>query len=342
MTEPGTYLAAATPLPVFLGTCEPCRRPARVRDEAARGDRYAGTCPDCGGAVTLERVYGTVSRMTCDPRCEGATGPCCSCGCGGINHGGAWAKSGEMLAGALERYRAAQDKRAAAATERAESRQRAERTAFSAWYDEANADGDLDWLTGTDWWGVDEFLAELAEKVNDRKMLSDRQLACVPRNRARYARRAAERAERDANATEVPAGRQEVTGVVLATKTEDSPFGYNRTVTKMLVDAGTWRIWGTLPAAIGYADRGDRVKFTATLEPKAGEVGFGYFSRPVKAELVPPPDGDPTPTATCDACQRPIWQAAGGRWYHRATAAESCRTGATSWARPPKATPATA
>ncbi len=332
--EPGTYIAAAAPLPVFLGTCKPCQRPARVRSEDARGDTMTASCPDCGAAVALERVYGTTSRMQCDPRCEGATGPVCSCGCGGINHGGAWAKSGEMLAGALARYRDAQAAKRAAAEAREESRTRKARTAFSAWYEENRAD--LDWLTGTDWYGVDGFLEELADKVNDGKMLSERQLACVPRNRARYERRAAERAERDANATEVPAGRQEVTGVVLAVKTEDSPFGYNRMVTKVLLDAGTYRIWGTLPAAIGYADRGDRVKFTATLEPKAGETGFGFFSRPAKAVFVPPAEGSGPDTAECEACRRPIWKASCGRWFHRHNAAESCGKSATSWARPPK------
>jgi hypothetical protein len=336
MTQRGTYIATASPLPVFLGTCTPCLRPNRVRSEEARGDTLVASCPDCGAPTRLQRLYGTVTRMECDPRCMGATGPCCSCGCAGTNHGGAFAESGEMLADALKRYRDAQAVKAAAATARADARQRAERTAFSEWYDEANADGDLDWLAGTDWYGVDDFLGELAERVTDGKMLSPRQLACVPRNRARYERREAERAERDANATEVPAGRQEVAGVVLATRTEDSPFGYNRMVTKVLVDAGTFRVWGTLPAAIGYADKGDRVKFTATLAAKPGEVGFGFFSRPTKAEFIPPAEGSGPDTDTCDACQRPIWKTSCGRWFHRATAAEACSTSRTSFARPAK------
>ena len=247
MSQPGTYIAAASPLPVFLGTCTPCLRPNRVRSEEARGDVLTAACPDCGAPTQLERLYGTVTQMECASACMGASGPSCSCGCGGINHGGAFSESGEMLAGALQRYRDAQAKRAAAATERAAARQRAERTAFTDWYEGANTDGDLDWLTDADWYGVDDFLDELADRVRDGKELSPRQLACVPKNRERYARRAAERAERDANATEVPAGRQVVEGVVLATKTEDSPFGYNRVVTKVLVDAGTFRVWAPCP-----------------------------------------------------------------------------------------------
>ena len=337
MSQPGTYIAAASPLPVFLGTCKPCLRPNRVRSEEARGDVLTAACPDCGTPVQLERLYGTVTQMECASACMGASGPSCSCGCGGINHGGAFSESGEMLASALQRYRDAQAKRAAAATERATARQRAERTAFTDWYEAANADGDLDWLTGTDWYGVDDFLSDLADRVNDGKMLSERQLPWVPRKRARYAQRAAERAERDANATEVPTGRQEVSGVILATKVEDSPYGFDRSVIKVLVDAGTYRLWGTLPAAIGYAGKGDRVKFTAKLEPKAGEVGFGFYSRPTKAAFVPPAEGSGPDTADCDACQRPIWKASCGRWFHRHNAAETCGKNTTSWARPPTA-----
>jgi hypothetical protein len=125
--------------------------------------------------------------------------------------------------------------------------------------------------------------------------------------------------------------------VVLATRTEDSPFGYDRSVTKVLVDAGTYRVWGTLPSAIGYAAKGDRVKFTAKLEPKPGEVGFGFFSRPTKAEFVPPAEGSGPDTADCEACKQPIWKASCGRWFHHRTGSESCEwAGATSWARPPK------
>jgi len=337
--EPGTYLAAATPLPVFLGTCTPCQRPMRVRDEEYRGDGRPGTCPDCAGAVALERVYGTTSRMTCDPRCEGATGPSCSCGCGGINHGGAWSKSGEMLAGALARYRDAQAKRAEAARKRADAAQRKAKTAFDEWYDDANAAGDLTWLdeVGRD---VDGFLGELAERVDDGKMLTERQLACVPRNRKwiaeREARRA-ERAERDATAAPVPAGRREVTGVVLSVKVEDSPFGHDRTVVKMLVDAGDFRLYGTQPRSLYGAERGDRVTFTATLEPKAGENGFGFFSRPAKAALVPPAEGAPARTSQCESCGQAIWQVSSGRWYHRRNASESCGQGSVSWAAPAKA-----
>lgn len=55
----------------------------------------------------------TVAGMSCDPRCEGAYGPHCECPCGGVNHGGLWAKSGTVLADALAAYRADMAKREA-------------------------------------------------------------------------------------------------------------------------------------------------------------------------------------------------------------------------------------
>lgn len=96
-------------------------------------------------------------------------------------------------------------------------------------------------------------------------------------------RRAAERAERDANATMPPTGRQDITGTVLSTKWQENDFGGSL---KMLVDAGTYRLWGSVPGNISV-DKGDVVKFSATVEAK--EVGFGFYKRPTRAEVVSTP-----------------------------------------------------
>jgi hypothetical protein len=97
----------------------------------------------------------------------------------------------------------------------------------------------------------------------------------------------AERAAEVAAALPVPTGRIEVEGEVLTVKdyeNEHNPRG--GLIFKMLVlgDDG-WKVWGTVPRSIS-PDRGDRVKFTATVKPKEGDETFGYYSRPSKAEVL--------------------------------------------------------
>lgn len=298
---PETYLAGAAPLPVFLGVCKPCTRPIRVRDDSAAGDRLTATCPDCGGPAGLERLYGTVTRMDCAGACMGAVGPNCSCACGGMNHGGAYSKSGEMLAGALERYRAAQAAKAAERDRRAATRSAKARDEFAAWH--AGHASVLGWLTGTDWTEVDGFLAELADQVDRGKMLSDRQLECVERNRERYARREARRAEQAARAVDVPAGRHDVEGVIVGTHRVPDDHSYSGgDIIKIIVDCDGYVLYGTAPSALlmdirervirggGTYDadrspRGYRVAFTATLVP-GDEKGRGKFRNPRKVRLV--------------------------------------------------------
>jgi hypothetical protein len=51
----------------------------------------------------------------------------------------------------------------------------------------------------------------------------------------------------------------------------------------MVLDCGAYRVWGTVPSGLAVG-LGDRVRLTATVQPK--EVGFGFYSRPSKAELL--------------------------------------------------------
>jgi hypothetical protein len=95
-----------------------------------------------------------------------------------------------------------------------------------------------------------------------------------------------EKAEKDANAVDVPEGRYAVTGEVLSVK---EYFGDYGTVYKMLVDCGEYRVFGSVPAAIRRVGpvaelEGRSVSFSAAFAPK--EKGFGFFSRPSKAELL--------------------------------------------------------
>jgi len=103
---------------------------------------------------------------------------------------------------------------------------------------------------------------------------------------------AAEKAAKDAEAVDVPAGRYEVKGKVLSIKEYHGDYGV---VFKMLVDCGDYRVFGSVPASIRkealaedcilqMALVGKVVKFSGEFEPK--EKGFGFFSRPSKAEMV--------------------------------------------------------
>ena len=74
-----------------------------------------------------------------------------------------------------------------------------------------------------------------------------------------------------------PTGRGIVEGKVVSIKQVESQWG---TVTKILVDCGAYRLFGTAPGHVVY-DRDSVVRFKATVEPK--EVGFGFYSRPGKA-----------------------------------------------------------
>lgn len=78
-----------------------------------------------------------------------------------------------------------------------------------------------------------------------------------------------------------PSGRVTVEGTVATTKEVTSQWG---TSTKCLIvsDEG-WKCWGSLPKG---ADKGDKVRFSATVEAKADDPLFGFYSRPTKVEIL--------------------------------------------------------
>ena len=85
----------------------------------------------------------------------------------------------------------------------------------------------------------------------------------------------------------VPTGRVVIEGEIVGIKEVDDNFSYHGgTITKMTVklDNGA-RVYGTMPAAInGF--RGDRVRFTATVEASNDDASFGFAKRPAKAEVL--------------------------------------------------------
>ena len=91
------------------------------------------------------------------------------------------------------------------------------------------------------------------------------------------------KAEVDAAAPLPGSGRMVVEGTVLTVKVQTSAFG---DVTKMLVkaDAG-WKVWGTRPSKTNV-ERGDRIRFTATVTASNDDPKFGFFCRPSGAEVL--------------------------------------------------------
>lgn len=144
------------------------------------------------------------------------------------------------------------------------------------------------------------FVADVARKLVNYGDLSQRQIDAVRRSIARDAEKAAKAKTDPEPSCPVVEGRIVVEGTVLTLKWQDGDFG---STLKMLVrDDRGFKVWGTVPTSLtegsdwdetaaGYidrraADRGDRVRFTATVERSRDDEAFGFFKRPVKAEVL--------------------------------------------------------
>lgn len=145
------------------------------------------------------------------------------------------------------------------------------------------------------------FIADVARKLRIYGELSERQIDAVRNSLVRDQQFAARKAAEAASPKvliPVVEGKQTITGEVLTVKWQDSDFGGSL---KMLVkDDRGFKVWGTVPRSLDYsarnhetnefietkAARGDRVAFSATVEAKAGEVGFGFFKRPTKGVIL--------------------------------------------------------
>jgi len=172
----------------------------------------------------------------------------------------------------LRNNQLARERRARKRAEEAE-RKAAERAERAAAYAAENADvlAELETLTG-------EFADDLRATLAETGQLSENQGAAVLRI-------AAEKAA-EPEAAPVEAGRIEITGKVVSTKWVDGYGPRARAVKKMVVlDDRGFRVYGTVPAAIGGVERGERVAFTATVEASDDDETFGFFKRPTKARI---------------------------------------------------------
>src|SRR5699024_10112765 len=207
-------------------------------------------------------------------------GRCFACARRGAS--GEYRTAGDMRRAAKRRaQRAAKRQREAAAQAAKAERERAAFTESHADVVAAVAD-----MRGT--FG-DDMRATLAEAGR----LTDAQVAAVRKI-------AAERAAEPEPAP-IVSGRVAVTGRVISVKSRETRYGMAH---KMIVrDDRGFRVHGSVPKALQVDDDGaihggsmvrggERVTFTATVEPSDDDPTFGFFKRPANAERLPRDGGD--------------------------------------------------
>ena len=123
-------------------------------------------------------------------------------------------------------------------------------------------------------------LLDLSAKLHRYGSLSEAQISLA----ARIVAEQAEREAAKAATPPAPAGRMVVEGKVIKLNSFEGDFGW---VHKMIVvtDAG-WRVNVTVPRDIAEVEKGQRVRFTATLAPAEDDPTFAKGTRPVKAEIL--------------------------------------------------------
>lgn len=120
-----------------------------------------------------------------------------------------------------------------------------------------------------------EFVTKLLAKIQQRPIIE-----------------ALRQAEKDA-AGPVPTGRVQMQGVVLSMKTVERQthyYGDDGMSTKLLIQLENGsKVWGNRFANL---EKGDRVKFTATVQVSRDDAKFGFYKRPAKVTILDA-DGNP-------------------------------------------------
>jgi hypothetical protein len=285
----------------YLGTCERCDRPYRVVRGSEEIDPRSLPlfltidCPGaCGLTLKVERLAAVTTEEICDARCMGATGPNCSCACGGANHGAAWGTMATTyeLESAIKTLRARQDRLERQRRQRQEAKADRKKSVFDAWV----ADGNEDIVAWAKKVELDAygFLASMVELIIDQTPLSERQAAAVRQNMERDASRKAKQATKKT----APLGKGViVAGTIISVKGEQDRYSYyDKLVWKMTVECDGYRVWGTVPSILVRnpikseqfeALKGQRVRFVAELvASKGGDPSFAIFKRPKDAQII--------------------------------------------------------
>ena len=141
--------------------------------------------------------------------------------------------------------------------------------------------------------GNHTILADLKARLYQWGSLSDKQVALAAKIDRELAERAARATAEDAlPKSPVVEGRIQVSGTILGFKEVECPrFYYNASGTawKMILrDDRGFKLYGTMPSAVGMDDRGKHITFNATVEKSNRDDFFGFFKRPAKVEVAEP------------------------------------------------------
>lgn len=140
---------------------------------------------------------------------------------------------------------------------------------------------------GTDWSrdpDEESFEHKFVRYVLNYGEASDKFIAAILRSKERAEKREAERAAEALTAKPVIEGRGKITGEILSIKWRDSQFGGCFKIT--VKDEGGFKVWGTCPASIESAEKGDTITFVATVTKSDDDPTFGFFKRPAGAEIL--------------------------------------------------------
>ncbi|MFI7608470.1 hypothetical protein ACIBTV_25420 [Micromonospora sp. NPDC049366] len=315
---------------IAAGTCRECGFVNATYDvEVMR-------CGGCDTRVRLTYVQGSHNAaQPCDSRCQYATGPVCSCACGGDNHRAGYIHVDLVPVWVRERDRARHTAKQAQAEQRrltAEERKQARRAELLERHPElADLTREKYDVPGTRE-HLDGFLLEMFWAFG-RGDMTDRQAAAAAKaiqGERRYAAKVAERQARDAQlraaGVRVPTGRVTFKGWIVSVKDDVNRFSYHaNTVWKCVIETDEgWRVHGALPRGLeppeptgsaeerdailalwkGWHDRlpGREVTIRAELSPSDDDPLFGFFKRPklvaagpLRAPGEPKPQREPVP-----------------------------------------------
>jgi hypothetical protein len=123
----------------------------------------------------------------------------------------------------------------------------------------------------------------IAGKLAQYGSISEKQLELIASLKAKAEAKAAADAEFAPKAP-APEGRVEVTGTVLGFKEVESDYGITTKMIVRLLDTFA-KVYVTVPSGLD-ADRGSKVRFTATFERARDDQFFAFGKRPTKATLV--------------------------------------------------------
>lgn len=135
-----------------------------------------------------------------------------------------------------------------------------------------------------------EFLNSLADSFNSRALLSDNQLNALPKALTGARKAIQARAEREATSNALrasgvvaPEGRVIVEGEIVGLKWQESAYGDTLKMTVKSTEG--WCVFVSVPSDISNVDKGDIVRFTATLTRSDSDSLFAFGKRPTNATV---------------------------------------------------------